>query len=187
MTVVILKKDMPKLGSLGDQVKVRGGYARNFLLPYGFAVEATRKNVKQIEHEKRMLEKEIRTLEAAALKNKEKIEKMTLEYTKKSSESGKLFGSVTNRDIELSLSERGVVVDRRNVTPAHVKLVGKSIVEVKLFKAIKATINVNIIPEYVVEEKPEEVEEVVEEAATNEEETVNEEVVNEETTETEGE
>ncbi len=186
MTVVILKKDIPKLGSLGDQVKVKGGYARNFLLPYGFAVEATRKNVKQIEHEKRMLEKEIRTLEAAAQVNKNKIEKMTLEFTKKSSESGKLFGSVTNRDIELALNERGVIIDRRNVTPAHVKLVGASTVEVKLFKAIKATININIIPEYVVEEKPvEEVEEVAQEAAG--EETVNEEVVEETASETEGE
>lgn len=186
MTVVILKKDMAKLGSLGDQVKVKGGYARNFLLPYGFAVEATRKNVKQIEHEKRMLEKEIRTLEAAAQISKGKIEKMTLEFTKKSSESGKLFGSVTNRDIELALSERGLVIDRRNVTPAHVKLVGKSTVEVKLFKAIKATINVNIIPEYIVEEKTEE---VAEEATSEEvvEETVNEEVVEEMATETEGE
>ena len=147
-----------------------------------------------------MLEKEIRTLEAAAQVNKAKIEKMTLEFTKKSSESGKLFGSVTNRDIELALSERGLIIDRRNVTPAHVKLVGKSTVEVKLFKAIKATINVNIIPEYIIEEKTEEkTEEVVEEVAqeaTNEEtvneETVNEEAVNEEvveetTTETEGE
>jgi len=177
MTVVILKKDIAKLGSLGDQVKVKGGYARNFLLPYGFAVEATRKNVKQIEHEKRLLEKEIRTLEEAAHKTKQKIEKITLEFTKKSSESGKLFGSVTNRDIELSLSERGVIVDRRNVSPSHVKVIGKSTVEVKLFKTIKATINVNIIPEYIVEEKP--AEEVVEEEVTETEEVVTEEAVTE--------
>jgi len=187
VTVVILKKDMAKLGSLGDQVKVKGGYARNFLLPYGFAVEATRKNVKQIEHEKRMLEKEIRTLEAAAQVKKGKIEKMTLEFTKKSSESGKLFGSVTNRDIEIALTERGVSIDRRNVTPAHVKLVGKSTVEVKLFKAIKATINVNIIPEYIVEEKTEEVAQEATNEETVNEEIVNEEVVEETTTETEGE
>lgn len=161
MTVVILKKDISKLGSLGDQVKVKNGYARNFLLPYGFAVEATRKNVKQIDHERRLLEKEIRTLEAAALLDKAKIEKITLEFTKKSSESGKLFGSVTNRDIEVALSEKGISVDRRNVTPSHVKVVGKSVVEVKLFKSVKATINVNIIPEYVEEEKLEVAEEVV--------------------------
>jgi len=170
MTVVILKKDIAKLGSLGDQVSVKGGYARNFLLPYGFAVEATRKNVKQIEHERRMLEKEIRTLEAAANLDKQKIEKITLDFTKKSSESGKLFGSVTNRDVELALKERGIVVDRRNVSPSHVKVVGLSTVEVKLFKAIKATINVNVIPEYIVEEKEEEVvEEVVTEEAVTEE------------------
>ncbi len=171
MTVVILKKDIPKLGSLGDQVKVKGGYARNFLLPYGYAVEATRKNVKQIEHEKRMLEKEIRTLEAAAIVNKGKIEKLKLEFTRKSSESGKLFGSVTNRDIELALEEKGITVDRRNVTPSHVKVVGESTVDVKLFKAIKATIKLNIIPEYVVEENTEEVkEEKAEEVVVNEEE-----------------
>ena len=162
MTVVILKKDIPKLGSLGDQVKVKGGYARNYLIPYGFAVEATRKNVKQIEHEKRKLEKEIRTLEAAAKVNKDKIEKLTLSFTRKSSESGKLFGSVTNRDIELALSEKGITIDRRNVTPAHVKVVGESTVEVKLFKSIKATIKLNIIPEYIEEEKPQEVEETTE-------------------------
>jgi len=162
VTVVILKKDIPKLGSLGDQVKVKGGYARNYLIPYGFAVEATRKNVKQIEHEKRKLEKEIRTLEAAAKVNKDKIEKLTLSFTRKSSESGKLFGSVTNRDIELALSEKGITIDRRNVTPAHVKVVGESTVEVKLFKSIKATIKLNIIPEYIEEEKPQEVEETTE-------------------------
>lgn len=183
MTVVILKKDIVKLGSLGDQVNVKGGYARNFLLPYGFAVEATRKNVKQIEHERRLLEKEIRTLEEAANKHKQKIEKMTLDFTKKSSESGKLFGSVTNRDIEISLAERGVIVDRRNISPAHVKVVGKSIVEVKLFKSIKASINVNVIPEYIVEEAPVKV--VAEDELVTEE-VVTEEAVNEETvTETE--
>ena len=178
MTVVILKKDIPKLGSLGDQVKVKGGYARNYLIPYGFAVEATRKNVKQIEHERKKLEKEIRTLEAVAIVNKEKIEKITLDFTRKSSESGKLFGSVTNRDVELALSEKGITIDRRNVTPAHVKTVGESTVEVKLFKSIKATIKLNIIPEYIVEEETKE--ESEEEVSTAQEEVVQEEQTPEE-------
>jgi CBS domain-containing protein len=123
-----------------------------------------------------MLEKEIRTLEAAALVNKEKIEKITLDFTRKSSESGKLFGSVTNRDVELALSERGINIDRRNVTPAHVKTVGESIVEVKLFKAIKATIKLNIIPEYIEEDtKENEENENNEEVSTAQEEVVQEE------------
>lgn len=176
VTNVILKKNVAHLGSLGDQVSVKGGYARNFLIPAGLAVEATRKNLKAIEHERKSLEKQIRTLEQAAQVLKAKIEKITLEFTRKASKTGKLFGSVTNREIEQVLAERGIEVDKRNIKPSNLKELGDNVVEVKLFKAIKATFNVKLVAEIIEEVEEEEVveteteEEVDENLETEEEE-----------------
>ena len=163
MATVILKKNVPNLGSLGDTVSVKGGYARNYLIPQGIAVEATRKNLKEIEHEKKRLEKEIRTLEQQAQVMKAKIEKITLEFTRKASVKGKLFGSVTNREIASVLAERGIEVDKRNIKPSNLKELGDNVVEVKLFRTIKASFSVKLIAEIV--------EEVVEEEETDEVET----------------
>lgn len=168
-TTVILKKSVPNLGSLGDTVSVRGGYARNFLIPQGFAVEANRKNLKEIEHEKKSLEKQIRTLEQQAQIMKAKIEKITLEFTRKASATGKLFGSVTNREITSVLAERGIEVDRRNVKPSNLKTLGENIVEVKLFRTIKATFTVKLLAEII--------EEVVEEEEVDTEENIDTEEV----------
>ncbi len=168
-TNLILKKNVANLGSLGDQVRVKSGYARNYLLPYGFAVEANRKNLKLIEHEKKILEKQIRTMEQAAQILKARLEKMTLEFTRKASSSGKLFGSVTNREIEKVLLEKGIEVDRRNVKPSNIKELGDNVVEVKLFRTIKASLNIKINAE-ILEEEVEEKEENVEEVEQNQEE-----------------
>ncbi len=152
MAVVILKKEMPNLGSLGEVVKVKDGYARNYLLPYGFAVVANRKNTKEIEHEKRMLEKQIKTLEDQALKDKAKLEKVKLSFARKASKTGRLFGSVTNRDIEAELKEQGIEVDRRNIEVSLLKELGVFQVPIKLFKSIRALIKVEVLVEEFVDE-----------------------------------
>lgn len=161
MAVVILKKDVSNLGNLGDKVTVRDGYARNYLIPYGFAVEASRKNLKLVEHELRKLEKEIKTLEDHALKTKTKLEALTLSFSRKAGETGKLFGSVTNRDIELALSEKDITVDRKNIKPATLKEAGTFEVDVKLFRSIRSTLKVQVVAEI---EKNEEEDAVVETA-----------------------
>ncbi len=155
MAKVILKKDIANLGDLGDTVTVRAGYARNYLIPYGFAVEASRKNVKLVEHELRKLEKEIKALEIKAINTKKSLEKITLSFTRKAGATGKLFGSVTNRDIELALSERDISVDRKNIRPATLKEAGNFDVSVKLFREVRGTIKVQVVAEVEkVEEEP---------------------------------
>jgi len=174
-TTVILKKNVPNLGSLGDTVSVKGGYARNFLIPQGYAVEANRKNLKEIEHEKKRLEKEIRTLEQQAQIMKAKIEKITLDFTRKASATGKLFGSVTNREIASVLAERGIELDRRNIKPSNLKELGDNTVEVKLFRSIKAAFTVKLIAEVIEEEVEEEVVETEEEVNTENQDVENQE------------
>lgn len=147
MAIVILKRELPNLGSMGETVKVKDGYARNFLIPYGFAVEVNKKNMKMIEHEKQVIAKQIKTFEEKALKDKAGLEKVTVEFTRKSSKDGKLFGSVTNRDIEIALKEKNIEVDRRNINTVHLKEAGSHDVAIKLFKDIKAIIKVNIVAE----------------------------------------
>lgn len=175
MAVVILKKEMPNLGSLGDVVKVKDGYARNYLLPYGFAVIANRKNTKEIEHEKRMLEKQIKTLEEQALKDKAKLERISLSFARKASKTGRLFGSVTNRDIEAELKEQGIEIDRRNIEVSLLKDLGTFEVPVKFFKSIRALIKVEVLVEEFVDD-----EENLEATSSEEIEDTNEEIEGEE-------
>lgn len=155
MAKIILKKDIANLGDLGDAITVRDGYARNYLIPYGFAVEASRKNVKVVEHELRKLEKEINALDLKAQSTKKSLENVTLSFTRKAGATGKLFGSVTNRDIEMALSERSILVDRKNIKPSTLKEAGAFDVSVKLFRSVKASIKVKVVAEIEkVEEEP---------------------------------
>src|SRR5262245_48222730 len=115
MMQLILRDDVPNLGRPGDVVKVRPGYARNFLLPRNLAVEANPKNLRAFEHQKRlaMLRREAKRTEA--LKVKERLEQLTIEIAARAGEGGKLFGSVTNIDIERALAGQGIAVDRRRI------------------------------------------------------------------------
>src|SRR5580698_6405643 len=110
---VILSEDVPNLGRPGDVVKVRAGYARNFLLPRNLAVEANPKNLRAFEHQKRLALLRRETKRNESLKVKERLEQLTIEIAARAGEGGKLFGSVTNIDIERALSGQGVSVERR--------------------------------------------------------------------------
>ncbi len=142
---VILSEDVTNLGRPGDVVKVRAGYARNYLLPRKLAVEANPKNLREFEHAKgvAMLKREALKQKATGLKAR--IEALTLAINARAGEEGKLFGSVTNIDIERALRDKGVEVDRRRIALAEpIKQLGDFTVTVKLESEVEAHLKDNV-------------------------------------------
>lgn len=142
---VILNENIETLGHIGDIVKVAPGYARNYLLPKGLAIEATEKNAKALEHLKRqMAYKKDKALESAKLLVS-KLEALTINLTHQAGEEGKLFGSVTNMEIAAFLKENGFDIDRKKIVLADpIKQVGEYTVAVKVFPEIAAQLKVNV-------------------------------------------
>src|SRR2546425_4552571 len=114
-TRILLREDVDDLGARGEIVRVRAGYARNYLLPRKLAVEATSSNVKQIEQERAALLKREATERATAEQQSEKLGTLTLEFQRKAGELGTLYGSVTSMDIADELKERGYEIDRHRI------------------------------------------------------------------------
>jgi large subunit ribosomal protein L9 len=142
---VILSEEVTNLGRPGDVVKVRAGYARNYLLPRKLAVEANPKNLREFEHAKgvAMLKREALKQKATGLKAR--IESLTLAINARAGEEGRLFGSVTNIDIERALRDKGVEVDRRRIALAEpIKQLGDFTVTVKLESEVEAHLRVNV-------------------------------------------
>ena len=110
---VILREDLSNLGTAGTIVNVAAGYARNYLLPRNLAIPATGTNLKEFEHEKRLLDSKRakRLKEAETLKAK--LEKISCSIAKKVGENDKLFGSVTTQDIEKAFNSEGFVIDKK--------------------------------------------------------------------------
>lgn len=140
---VILKENMDNLGRIGDVVKVAPGYARNYLLPKGFAIEATERNAKALEHAKRQLEykrnKELEQARALAAR----IGAVTLTLSHQAGEEGKLFGTVTTIELAERLKEQGFDIDRKRMHLAEpIKQVGEYDVAVKLNPEVSATFKV---------------------------------------------
>src|SRR5512139_1099134 len=131
---VVLKQDVENLGHTGDLVKVRPGYARNFLLPRGLAVAATRANVKQIEHERMLAAKKAEKLRSEQQEIAKGLEKVVVMVAKEASEEGKLFGSVTAAEVAEALATKGIDVDKKKlVMPEElIKEVGSYEVGMKL-------------------------------------------------------
>lgn len=142
---VILKENLENLGQIGDIVKVAPGYARNYLLPKGFAIEATEKNAKALEHAKRQLAyKKNKALEAAKLLVA-KLEALTINLTHQAGEEGKLFGSVTNMEIAAFLKANGLEIDRKKIVLAEpIKQLGDYSVPVKIHPEVAATLKVTV-------------------------------------------
>jgi large subunit ribosomal protein L9 len=140
---LILKEEVPKLGEAGDLVRVKPGFARNYLLPQGKAALATKARVKELEHQKRVISekqaKELKDLEAV----KHKIESVVLEFTAQAGEEGKLFGSITAANIAEQLAEKGIEVDRRKLAlDEAIKTVGEHAVSLKLRGELAAKVKV---------------------------------------------
>jgi large subunit ribosomal protein L9 len=142
---VILRDDVANLGKMGEVVRVKPGYARNYLYPRGLAVEANRKNLRTLEHQKRVItaaaERQRKSAEASAAK----IEGLQITVRARAGEEGRLFGSVTNIDIERLLAERGVTVDRRRIElDEPIKQLGTFPVVVHVGRDVRATIQLTV-------------------------------------------
>jgi len=143
---IILTENVEGLGNIGDMVKVKMGYARNYLIPGGFAIEASTRNVKELEHQKRQVERKMQKMTQAAELLKQKIEGVTCNFAHRAGEEGKLFGSVTSMEIEAKLAEAGIEVDRKKIQLAEpIKTLGDFEVPVKLQAGVTATIKVTVV------------------------------------------
>jgi large subunit ribosomal protein L9 len=143
---IILKETVEGLGNIGDLVKVKPGYARNFLVPRGLAVEANSRNVKELDHQKRQMERKRQKVLQAAEVLKERIEKVACDFSHRAGEEGKLFGSVTSQEIAAKLAEAGIDIDRKKIQLAEpIKMLGEHEVPVKLPAGLTATIKVSVV------------------------------------------
>ena len=142
---VILKENIDTLGRIGDIVKVAPGYARNYLLPKGLAVEATAKNAKALDHVKRqMAYRKDKALESAR-NLAAKLTETPVTLLHKAGEEGKLFGSVTNMEIAAFLKGQGFEIDRKTILLAEpIKHVGEFDVPVKIHPEVSATLKVKV-------------------------------------------
>lgn len=149
---ILLLKPVEGLGGEGDQVRVRAGFARNFLLPRKIAVPVTRANKKHVDAlKKRRAERELSELSAAQELAK-KLEKTSLAFAVKTGEGGKLFGAITSADIHAKLAESGINLDRKRIhlhTP--VKTLGKHEVKIKLHADVSLEMSFDVVSENPIE------------------------------------
>jgi len=145
---VVLKENLENLGSIGDVVRVRRGYARNYLLPRGLAVVASRANVRQIEHEKEVQARRLAKLRSEQEHLLEELGKVVVMVAKEAGEDGRLFGSVTSSDVIEGLKAKGVEAEidkKKLIMPEQpIKEVGSYEVGVKLPYGLTATVKVEV-------------------------------------------
>ncbi len=145
---VILREDVANLGQTGELVSVKDGYGRNYLIPKGLAVLATPRNKRRLEHDRKVIEQRDAKRSRDALTLKAGIEKLSVTIAKQTGEEGKLFGSVTTKEISEALAEEGFEVDRKTVVvdepikslgvyTLHVKLTRDVIADLKLWVVAK--------------------------------------------------
>jgi large subunit ribosomal protein L9 len=147
-TKILLREDVDDLGARGEIVRVRAGYARNYLLPRKLAVQATSSNVKQIEQERAALLKKEANERATAEGQGEQIGKLVLEFKRKSGEQGALYGSVTSMDIAEALKERGYEIDRHRLHLREpIKRLGDFTVPLRLHREVTIELQVKVASE----------------------------------------
>jgi len=139
---VILKENLENLGHIGDIVKVAPGYARNFLLPRGFAIEATSKNAKSLEHAKRQMEYKKNKVLELAKGIAAKVESLTLAITHQAGEEGKLFGAVTNMELAEKLKAHGLEIDRKKIVIDPIKHTGEYTATIKIHPEVTASLKI---------------------------------------------
>lgn len=145
---VLLQADVESLGSAGQIVNVKPGYARNYLIPRKLAVIADEKNLRQFEHLKRQTEERLRKIKRASESLAEKLEALTLQIPCKVGEEGKLFGSVTNMQISEALKKVGFDIDRKRIIiDQPMKVLGNYEVKVKLDGNIVANLKIELVKE----------------------------------------
>ncbi len=142
---VILQEEMPNLGQIGDIVRVRDGYARNYLLPRGLAIVADRRNLRVLEHQQRVAAVKFDRQRKASEVMARQLAQVTLVVKARVGEEGRLFGSVTNMDIERLLHERGFAISRRKILLEDpIKSVGSYTVAIQIARDMQAAISVTV-------------------------------------------
>ena len=145
---LLLKVDVQGLGVCGDEVEVKDGYGKNLLIPYGQAILATPKNLKQFNHQKSIVQARLKKEKISALTQAQEIEKIACIFKKKAGDNGKLFGTVTTQEISENLRSHGIELDRRKLQLKEpIKSLGDFDVSVKLHPEITAAIKVTVVQE----------------------------------------
>lgn len=145
---LILREDVYNLGKSGEVVTVKDGYARNYLLPRNLAMLASAANVRQLEHEKQVIELRQQKMKGAAEEQAKKMGEVSVKITRKVGDQDKLFGSVTALDIAEALAKAGHKVDRRLIhLPEPIKTVGQFEVELRLHRDVTSKIKVEVAAE----------------------------------------
>ncbi len=142
---VILRTDIPKLGKAGDVVKVKDGYARNYLIPKGFAIPANKKNLKALEKERKIILAKAERLRKKAQSLAEKIESTPVVIYRKIIEEDRIYGSVSVVDIVNALKEQGIEIDKKQIILEEpIKKLGSYEVEIKLGSDVTATLKLEV-------------------------------------------
>lgn len=145
---LILREDVSNLGKAGEIASVRDGYGRNFLIPYGKAVLASDKNIRQLEHQKRVIFQQQVKLKASAEAIAKKVSTLQVTIARKVGEQDKLYGSVTNKDIADAAAKLGTVLDRHTIELAEpIRALGTFDVTVRLQAGVTANLKVWVVAE----------------------------------------
>ena len=143
---IILLKEVARLGKKGDIVEVKNGYARNYLIPYGFALKATRENLKKFEELKRREEKLLEKRKREALKLKEKLEKISLTIQAEAKENDEIYGSISQVQIKNALKEEGIEIEKDKIQLEEpIKKLGVYKVKINLEKDVDAFLRVWVV------------------------------------------
>src|SRR5689334_23487064 len=144
---VILQQDLKNLGKSGELVKVRPGYARNYLIPRSLAMPATVTNVKQIEHQQRITAAAAAKSRAESVAVADKLGAVTVTISRKVGEEDRLFGSVTTKDVAAALKEKGIDPARKRIELASpIRSAGTFDVTAKLLGDVTASFKVEVVP-----------------------------------------
>jgi len=145
---IILMEKVQNLGNIGEKVRVRGGYGRNFLIPHGKAVPATEENVKVFEEKRAELEAAAADKLSVAQGRSEKLAEVTVEITSKAGDEGKLYGSIGTRDIADSITAAGVEVGKNEISMPEgaIRNIGEFEVVVQLHPDVSSVVKVSVVP-----------------------------------------
>ncbi len=145
---VILKETIKHVGKTGQIVEVKDGYARNYLIPKGFALEANIKNVRSLEHEVRVLQERAKKNRDSAQDLADRVSALTLTIMAKAGEEGKLFGSVTTMDVADALLKEGIEIDKRKIFMEEpIKRIGSYSASIKLHPDVSVQLNIQVVQE----------------------------------------
>jgi large subunit ribosomal protein L9 len=145
---IILKDDIGGLGFKNDLVKVKAGYARNYLIPNGLAIVANQSNVKMRDEDVRQAVHKQESLISAATKIKEGVEKLSLKFEAKVGDTGKIYGSISTANIAAALKEKGYAIDKKRISiHSQVKELGEYAADIALHREVTASVPFEVVAE----------------------------------------